>query len=269
LKQGTPGVLCKLDIEKAYDHVNWEFLLYLLRRSGFSSKWCDWIGFCISTVRFSILINGYPQGFFASSRGLRQGDPLSLLLFVLIMDALSRLMARAIQERYLSGFLVGMDGENPLMVSHLLFADDTLIFCNADVVQLESLRRVFTWFEVVSGLRVNLQKSEMVPVGYVPNLEALVDVLGCKLSALPMTYLRLPLGAKFNSKMIWNTIIEKIERRLGGWKRLYLSKGGKLTLLKSTLSNLPTYFLSLFHIPSDVACRNREASKRFFMEWFG
>ena len=219
----------------------------------FRQKWCDWIEFCISIVRFSIFINGYPQGFFASSRGLRQGDPLSPPLFVLVMEALSRLMARATQERFLSGFLVGMDGENPLMVSHLLFADDTLIFCNADVVQLEYLRRVFTWFEVVSRLRVNLQKSEMVPVWDIPNLEALVDVLGCKLSALPMTYLGLPLGAKFNSKKIWNTIIEKMEHRLGGWKRLYLSKGGKLTLLKSTLSNLPTYFLSLFHIPSDVA----------------
>ena len=93
----------------------------------------------------------------------------------------------------------------------------------------------------------------MVPVGDVPNLEALVDVLGCKLSILPMTYLGLPLEAKFNSKLIWNTIIEKIERMLDGWKRMYPSKGGKLTLLKSTLSNLPTYFLSLFHIPSDVA----------------
>ena len=127
LKQGTPSVLCKLDIEKAYNHVNWEFLLYLLRRSGFSQKWCDWIGFCISTVHFSILINGCPQGFFASSRGLRQGDPLSPLLFVLIMEALSRLMVRAIHERYLFGFLVGLAGDNPLMVSHLLFANDTHI----------------------------------------------------------------------------------------------------------------------------------------------
>ena len=125
LKQGTPDVLCKLDIEKAYDHVNWEFLLYILHQSGFSANWCEWIGFCISTVRFSILINGCPQGFFASSRGLRQGDPLSPLSFVLIMEALSRLMARATQERFLSNFLVGMDGENLLMVSRLLFADDT------------------------------------------------------------------------------------------------------------------------------------------------
>ena len=145
----------------------------------------------------------------------------------------------------------------------------TLIFCNANVVQLEYLRRVFTWFEVVSRLWVNLQKLEMIPVGDVPNLEALVDVLGCKLSALPMTYLGLPLRAKFNSKMIWNTIIEKMERKLGGWKRIYLSKGGKLTLLKSTLSNLPTYFLSLFHILSDVASRIEKIQRDFLWNGLG
>ncbi len=114
---------------------------------------------------------------------------------------------------------------------------------------------MFTWFEMVSGLEVNLQKSEMVLVGDVQNLEDLVAVLGCKSAALPMIYLGLPLGAKFNSKLIWNSIIEKMECRLGGWKRLYLSKGGKLILIKSTLSNLPTYFLSLFHLQADVAYR--------------
>jgi hypothetical protein len=243
--------------------------LYLLRRCGFSTQWCKWIGFCISTVRFSILINGCPQGFFASSRGLRQGDPLSPLLFILIMEALSRMMVRAIHERVLSGFLVGTDGDNPLVVSHLLFADDTLVFCNADVVQLESLRRVFTWFEVVSGLEVNLQKSKMVSVGDVHNLEDLVAVLGCKSAALPMIYLGLPLGAKFNSKLIWNPIIEKLERRLRGWKRLYLSKGGKLTLIKSTLSNLPTYFLSLFHLLTDVAYRLEKIQRDFLWNGLG
>ena len=96
LKQGVLGVLCKLDVEKAYDHVNWGFLLYLLRRCGFCHVWISWICFCISTVRFSILINGCPSGFFASSRGLRQGDPLSSLLFVIVMEALSRIMDRAI-----------------------------------------------------------------------------------------------------------------------------------------------------------------------------
>ena len=77
LKSREPGLLCKLDMEKAYDHVNWDFLLYLLRRCGFGKKWCSWIAFCISSASFSILINGSPAGFFNSSRGVRQRDPLS------------------------------------------------------------------------------------------------------------------------------------------------------------------------------------------------
>jgi hypothetical protein len=76
LKAGDPGVLCILDMEKAYDHVNWNFLLYLLRRCGFGEKWCLWIKQRISIARFSVLINGTPFGYFSSSRGVRQGDPL-------------------------------------------------------------------------------------------------------------------------------------------------------------------------------------------------
>jgi hypothetical protein len=157
----------------------------------------------------------------------------------------------------------------PIMVSHLLFADDTLIFCNADLSQIESLRNVFTWFETVFGLRVNLHKSEIVPVGEVSNLEEIVAVMGCQLSALPMTYLGLPLGAKLNFTIIWNPVIEKMERRLAGWKRLYLSKGGKLTLFKSTLSNLPTYFLSLFHLPAGVAHRLEKLQRDFLWDGLG
>ena len=107
-------------------------------------------------------------------------------------------------------------------------------------------------FEVVLGLHINLAKSELVPVGDVLNMDELVAILGCRQSSLPMTYLGLPLGAKFKDRAIWNPILEKMERRLASWKCLYLSKGGKVTLLKSTLSTLPTYYLSLFPIPMDV-----------------
>ena len=85
------------------------------------------------------------------------------------------------------------------------------------------------------------------------NIDLLLTALGCKQGTLPRKYLGLPLGAKFKDKTIWNPILEKMERRLAGWKRLDLSKGGRVTLIKSTLSNLPTYFLSLFPIPAAVA----------------
>jgi hypothetical protein len=267
LKAGDPGVLCKLDLEKAYDHVNWGFLDYMLQRCSFSDKWRTWISFCVSTVRFSVLINGTSCGFFESTRGLRQGDPLSPLLFVIVMEALSRMLDRAIDGGFLSGFQVGSEEANHLMVSHLLFADDTLIFCEADPDQILNLGFLLTWFEAISGLKVNLAKSEMVQVGDVPHVGELAGILGCSTSSLPMKYLGLPLGAKFKAKEIWNEVLEKMERQLAGWKRLYLSKGGRLTLIKSTLSNLPTYFLSLFSIPATVARRMEQLQRDFL--WGG
>jgi hypothetical protein len=107
LKFGEPGVLCKLDMEKAYDHVDWNFLIYLLRRCGFGERWCGWITHCISTVRFSVLINGVPFGFFGSSRGVRQGDHLSPFLFVLVMEAFSGMLGAFILMGLISGFTVG------------------------------------------------------------------------------------------------------------------------------------------------------------------
>jgi hypothetical protein len=225
--------------------------------------------FCLSTVWFSILVNGNPCGFFRSTRGLRQGDPLSPMLFVIVMEALSKLLDKATVGNFLTGFSMGGGPSAPISVSHLLFADDTLIFCDADPSQVLFLRLVLTWFEAVSGLRINLGKSELVPVGDVADIKELAGLLGCKTSALPMKYLGLPLEARFKSKGIWDPIIEKMERRLAGWKRMYLSKGGRLTLIKSTLSNLPTYFLSLFPIFASVAKRIEKIQRDFLWKGLG
>ena len=102
------------------------------------------------------------------------------------------------------------------------------------------------------GLRVNLGKSEMVPVGEAENIHELADLLYCEVGSLPMTYLGMLLRASCKSMAIWNPILEKFERCLSGWKKMYLSKGGRLTLLKSMLSSLPTYYFSLFIIPTSV-----------------
>ena len=159
------------------------------------------------------MVSGSPCGFFESLRGLRQGDPLSLLLFVLIIEAHGRILDKVVHDGHMSGFGVGHLEGRSLAVSRLLFADDTLIFCDVDLDQVLFLRMILIWFETVSSLKINLGKSKLVLVGRVHNLDLLLNVLGCKQATLPMKYLGLPLGAKFKDKAIWNPILEKIERR--------------------------------------------------------
>ena len=146
-------------------------------------------------LRFPVLINGTPEGFFNSSRGLRQGDPLSPYLFVIGMETFSRLIHRAVRGGFLSGCRIkGRRGDGAL-VSHLLFANDTLVFCDTSQDQMAYLSWLLMWFEAISGLRINLDKSEILPMGRVENVEILALKLGCKVGSLPSTYLGLPLGA--------------------------------------------------------------------------
>ena len=148
-------------------------------------------------------------------------------------------------------------------ISHLLFADDTIFLCDASREQLLSIRLVLSCFQAFSGLKVNVGKSEIVPAGEVNNLDALANILQCRVRSLPMKYLGMPLGTSFKTALIWNPILEKMEKKLSGWKCLYLSKDGRLMLLKSTLSSLPRYFLSLFTIPKFVATRLESIQRNF------
>ncbi|XP_028081835.1 uncharacterized protein LOC114283208 [Camellia sinensis] len=205
----------------------------------------------------SVLVNGTLAGYFQTFWGLRQGNPLFPLLFILVMEALSRLLSRVVQGGLLANFSVG-DG---VRVSHLLYA---LIFCGADSEQLGHLRCVLLYFEAVSGLKMNLTKSELIPVGEVGHLLTLAAILGCKVSHLPMSYLGLPLGAPYKAKGVWDGVLERVQHRLTGWKRQYLSEDGKLTLVKSILSSIPTYFMSVYVIPVSVA-RHLEKLLRDFL----
>ena len=201
------------------------------------------------------MVNGSPAGFFGSSRGLRQGDPLSPLLFLLIMEVLSRTLKKTKEGGLIQGFHVGPINSTGIRISHLLFAVDTILFCDASREQMLSIRLVLTCFQAFTSLKVNVRKSEIVPIGEVSNIQTLADILQCKVGSLPMIYLGMSLGTLYKTTSIWNPILERMEKKLSGWKRLYLSKGSRLTLLKSTLSSLPTYYLSLFTIPKAVATR--------------
>ncbi|RVW48620.1 Transposon TX1 uncharacterized 149 kDa protein [Vitis vinifera] len=249
LKGDEAGVLCKLDLEKTYDHINWDFLMSVMQKMGFGEKWAGWIRWCISTASFSVLINGSPAGFFQSTRGLRQGDPISPYLFVLGMEALSCLINKAVRGGFLSGCRLRGRGGNEIQVSHLLFADDMLVFCKDSQDQMAVLSWLLMWFEAISGLNINLEKSEILPVGRVENAEVLASELGCKVGYLPSTYLGLPLGAPHKSVVVWDGVEERMRKRLALWKRQFISKGGRITLIRSTLASMPIYLMSLMRIP--------------------
>ncbi|KAJ9705360.1 hypothetical protein PVL29_003414 [Vitis rotundifolia] len=267
LKRNESGVLCKLDLEKAYDHLNWNFLLFVMQSMGFGEKWIWWISWCISIASFFALINGTPAGFFNSSRGLRQGDPLSPHLFVIGIEALSRLILKAMRGGFLSGCKVNGRSGDGALVSHLLFADDTLVFCKASQDQMAYLSWLLMWFEAILGLRINLDKSEILPVGRVENLEALALEVGCKVGRLPTSYLGIPLGANHKSVVVWDEVEERFRKRLAMWKRQFISKGERITLIRSTLSSMSIYLMSLLRMPRVVSLRFEKIQRDFL--WGG
>ena len=160
------------------------------------------------------------------------------------MEVFTRMLLAATSVGLLFGFSVGQRNSTTISVSHLVFANDTIIFSNNDCEQMVNLRYIFIWFEAVSGLRVNLAKSSVLPVGQVDNIQLLAAVLGCIVGSFPTYYLGLPLGAKFKDKSIGEPVVKRFEKKLFGWRANYLSKGGRLTLIRSVfLAFLLTSYL--------------------------
>ncbi|CAL1353613.1 unnamed protein product [Linum trigynum] len=265
-KSRKPGLMFKLDIEKAFDNVSWNCLLNVLSKLCFRRKWQDWIRGVMCSPMISLLINGESKGYFPTCKGLRQGDLLSSGLFVLVMDILSFMIAKLKEEGRVSGFY--MDERNSRgEVNHLLFADDTLIFCDADYDQILNILATRACFQAVTGLKINLEKTIMFTVGNVPNPDYLAAIFGCKWSREPSKYLGFPLGAKANAISTWSTICDNYQKRLDGWKRRYLSLGGRLTLNKAILSNQLVYYFSLLREPAAII-KNMEKTQCKFI-WSG
>ncbi|RVW16783.1 putative ribonuclease H protein [Vitis vinifera] len=199
----------------------------VFQKMRFGPKWLGWMWSCISTAKFSVLVNGVSTRFFPSSKGLRQGDYLSPHLFVMGMEVLSVLIRRPVEGGFISG-------------------------C--------SIRRA------ASGLRINLAKSEIIPIGEVEEVDEMAMELGCRVGQLLAVYLGLPLGAPNKASSVWDGVEEKVRRRLVLWKRQYISKGGRITLIKTTMASMPLYQMSLFRMPKTVARRLEKLHRDFLWE---
>lgn len=220
---------------------------------------------CISTAKMVVLVNGSPTKEFSLEKGLRQGDPFSPFLFNIAVQGLSCMLQRSCGLGLIEGLNFGNTGP---ALSHLQFADDTLIFSSASLSSLQNIKRILLCFELLSGLKVNFYKSSIIGVGIEDHVCCYsAQILRCKQEQLPITYLGLPIGANMNRISMWKPIIRNISCRLAAWKGRFLSIGGRLCLLKSVLSNLPIYYLSLFLMPATVATAIERKFRAFL--WSG
>ncbi|KAF5797593.1 putative RNA-directed DNA polymerase [Helianthus annuus] len=247
-KQGL--FIFKVDFEKAYDSINWKFLFFLMECMAFPEKWICWIKGCLSSGTGSILVNGSPTEEFRYKRGLRQGDPMSPFIFIMAMEIISLFMNRVMNAGLYEGIKIPNDG--PLL-SHLCYADDVLFLGRWSVENAVTLSRLLRWLNLVSGLKVNFQKSKLYGFGVGEEEKLrLANVLKCEVGKLPFSYLGIPIGANMKRAKYWDPVIKKFSAKLSKWKAKFLSLAGRVTLAKSVLGSLPSYFLSLFVAPKCV-----------------
>ena len=186
-------MLFKVDFEKAYDSVDWGYLDAVMGKMSFPILWRKWIKECVCTATASVLVNDSPTDEFPLERGLRQGDPLSPFLFLLAAEGLNVLMEAVVAQNLFTGYRVGV--QDPVVVSHLQFADDTLLLGVKSWANVRALRAVLVLFETMSGLKVNFNKSMLVGIN-IPDswLGEAVSVLCCRVGKIPFLYLGLPIG---------------------------------------------------------------------------
>lgn len=245
-KSSVEGVGVKVDFEKAYDRIYWPFLFQTLRWWGFNDTWRGWIESCVCHAKVAILVNGEPTKWIMTKRGVRQGDPLSPYLFLLVAECLARLTNEAIANNLIKGIGPSEAGKATLTQ----FADDTFFFCKAKIRYLKNLKFLWRLFEWASGMKINTEKSELYYLGQKDEKRArLANILKCKVGTRPTKYLGFPLSPKPPPKESWREVIQKLHRKIRGWQAKLLSRGGRLILVNAVLTNLPLYYLSVFKTP--------------------
>ncbi|XP_030502458.2 uncharacterized protein LOC115717615 [Cannabis sativa] len=256
----------KTDMHKAYDRIEWSFLHRVLMANGFNEHFCKLIMQCVTTVSFSILLNGTPLPPFAPSRGLRQGDPLSPYLFILCSEVLSKLVLRAEARKQISGLKIGKKA-NP--ITHLFYADDAIFYCKASVTEAEQLGICIDTYERWSGQLVNRRKSGIVfsPKTNVAEKNLIHERLEIQLLDKREKYLGNPFFTSGSRRDDCNFLIEKMFQGLEGWKAKQLSFAGRQTLISSVLHSIPCYAMSTTQISLSTCAEMDRIAARFW--WKG
>ncbi|GJS50443.1 RNA-directed DNA polymerase, eukaryota, partial [Tanacetum coccineum] len=250
----------KVDFEKAFDSVRWDFLDDLLFKFGFGGKWRKWIQSCLRSSRGSIILNGSPTEEFQFHKGLKQGDPLSPLLFILVMESL-HLSFNRVEE---AGLFNGIQLNSSINISHLFYADDAVFVGQWCEKNINTLVHILECFFRASGLRINMSKSKLMGLN-VDNgkIKEAALKLGCLTLKPPFTYLGSTVGGSMSRIQAWDGVVERVKSRLSKWKVKMLSIGGRLTLLKSVLGSMAIYQMSIHKAPLGVL-RNLESLRSHF-----
>lgn len=265
-KSGKKGyVAIKLDLNKAYDRLCWDFLFAVLKKMGFNETWIGWIKECASTVKYSINANGEQVCNIIPNRGLRQGDPLSPYLFLIAANVFSTLMNKAVSSKALVG--IRMKRKCPI-VSHLLFADDSLVFLEATATYCSNFWDLISCFSAASGLEVNAQKSSLFFSLNTPQVlkEEIKTLLGMNEMDSNAKYLGLPTFWGKSKKESLAFVKEKVMKKIQGWNKKTLPQASKEVLIKAVAQAVPMYPMTCFKMPLSLCTALNSVIGAFWWE---
>ncbi|KAG7578003.1 Reverse transcriptase domain [Arabidopsis thaliana x Arabidopsis arenosa] len=242
----SPRCAMKIDISKAFDSVQWSFLLNTLRALHFPETFIHWIKICITTASFSVQVNGELAGYFGSERGLRQGCSLSPYLFVICMNVLSKKIDKAASDKKISLH----PNCKQLSLTHLCFADDLMVFVKGDKKSIQGTMAVFDDFATHSGLKISLEKSTIYMAGISEtDREVILQQFPFEYGSLPVRYLGLPLLTRRMTASDYLPLVEKIRSQISTWTARALSFAGRLQLLSSVVFSLINFWIAAFRLP--------------------